>query len=115
MSRVMRFIHKNHTPRVCLTKHPLLLPTQRRYFVVHRQSKSTVMQNNSRFVDTHCNIPNILQKFNLEVTPETFLDFKQKHFGDQFEKCVSVASDAASQKATADLMANVECISGAFG
>ncbi len=68
-----------------------------------------------RFVDTHCNIPNILQKLKFEPNPLGFQKFSRDYLPKEFEACISVASDSESRPQTLDLARNVDNIFGAFG
>lgn len=67
-----------------------------------------------KYVDTHCNIPNILEKFNLKPSSDSFHQLSKQHFPTSFESCVSVASDSHSQADTYALSTeeNIYC---AFG
>jgi Tat protein secretion system quality control protein TatD with DNase activity len=75
-----------------------------------------------KYVDTHCNLPNILQKLKLDVNESSFFKLKTEQFSKytskvpaEFEGCISVSSDAASQDETLQLMDKIDCIHGAFG
>jgi Tat protein secretion system quality control protein TatD with DNase activity len=69
----------------------------------------------ARFVDTHCNIPNILQKFKLYPSAENFTKFSKEHFPTQFESCISVSSDSESHSDTLQIISTTTNIFGAFG
>lgn len=82
-----------------------------------------------RFIDSHCNLPNVLHQLKLSpsvtATPSTHANFlignsfrellKTKLESTGFEGCISVSSDFESQQQTLDLMDQVDCVHGAFG
>jgi TatD DNase family protein len=71
-----------------------------------------------KFIDTHCNIPNILQKIFLnsnDILKKKIYELKNNSFGPFFEGCISVSSDVESQKETLKLIEEEEDIWGAFG
>ena len=41
--------------------------------------------DNIGYIDTHCNIPNILEKFQLKPTPIDYNNLKANHFPKEFE------------------------------
>eukprot|EP01130_Rhizamoeba_saxonica_P018490 TRINITY_DN9273_c0_g2_i1.p1 TRINITY_DN9273_c0_g2~~TRINITY_DN9273_c0_g2_i1.p1 ORF type:complete len:313 (-),score=54.92 TRINITY_DN9273_c0_g2_i1:12-950(-) len=72
------------------------------------------------YIDTHCNIPNILEKCDKSI--DEFSNFKDEVIsavhhqeGVHFEGCISVASDNATRDSTVHLMNNENEIYGAFG
>ena len=68
-----------------------------------------------RYIDTHCNLPNIIEKLKLPQGTSSFLQWRKENLSDHFEGCISVASDSASQPQTIELINNVNDIYAAFG
>eukprot|EP01114_Cavostelium_apophysatum_P023872 TRINITY_DN9138_c0_g1_i1.p1 TRINITY_DN9138_c0_g1~~TRINITY_DN9138_c0_g1_i1.p1 ORF type:complete len:273 (+),score=27.24 TRINITY_DN9138_c0_g1_i1:1-819(+) len=68
-----------------------------------------------KYVDTHCNIPNILQKFKLTPNVTNYAKFRSESFPANCEAVLSVASDSESQQATLDLIDKDPLVWGAFG
>lgn len=64
-----------------------------------------------RYIDTHCNIPNILQK----MKAPSYAALRKDHFPSNCEGAISVASDAASQADTLKIIEEESDVHGVLG
>jgi len=90
------------------------------------RAATTTRTMSHKYIDTHCNIPNILTSFKLlgasnqnsaqtEITSK-FAEFHRDHIKDeQLEAIISVASDAESQLDTKLLATSTDKIYGVYG
>lgn len=66
------------------------------------------------FIDTHCNIPNILEQLKLGSFSE-LREIIKPVYGEQFLGCLSVSSDSQSRPRTKELMESEQMIWGCTG